>query len=242
VVLLLLGAGLVAWSHRVLATFFLDVVVLSLQPGGLEPYDFSWGTMTWGRSAVDFTLLCAGFVALALGQWLVLPGLVGRLKRAKAIAVAAGVLMLVGAIAFAFIPINVKSIFSTLTVAGAVDPLSFAEELPVMACRVFAGCWVVAHVLLAMAALVAVRGEATAGRMNGLAVAAGGSGAMVALLLVAIHIGPVRVFTGIVTAQGQMDPAELAGQLSLAIHLLFAAWPVLLAGAVLMILTALRSD
>jgi hypothetical protein len=240
ILLLLAGAGLVAWSHRVLATFFLDGVVLSLQPGGMEPYEFSWGTMVWGRSGVDFTVLCGGFVALALGQLLVAPRL-GQLRGAKWVAAAAGVLMLAAALAFVWIPIATKGAFGTIAVAGAVDPLAMAEDMPVMASRVFAGLLVLSQVMLAVAAWVGAPGPAS-GAASKLAYAAGGCGVLVAVLLLAIRLGPLRVFLDIVEAPGTIEAADLAKQVSLTIQLLFAVSPLLLAGALLWLLAALKSD
>lgn len=247
VLLLLVGAGLVAFSHRVLATFFLDVVVQSLQSEtgeALEPYDFPWGTMHWGRSAVDFTIMCAGIVLLALGQILVAPPVIRQIRSAtpgnssmfpRLAMVGSAVVMLLAAGTFLLIPSMTKSALGTMAVVGAADPVSLAGDLPILASRMFMVCLVLSQVLVALAAFaVPPPGLGVVPRHGAvLAYGAGGFLSLFAILISAIRFGPVQTLSGLVDEGDRANPVELAVEISKTINLMFAAGPLLAAAAIL---------
>jgi hypothetical protein len=245
--LLVVGSGCVAVSARVLSTFLLDVVVRAIKPDkgpALEPYDFSWGTMHWGRSSADFTTLCTGLLLIAVGQALVLPALIHRIKAApadtrrtfpKLWVAGASVLTLFSAVSFLLIPSITRSAFGTIAVVGAVDPVSLAEDLPVRSSQVFMVCLLAAQLLLVMAVFTMPKsgpiGSAPGGK--GLSFAACSCLLLFALALAAIRLGPVLAFADVGVAGGSSDPGEIAGQIALVIHLMMAAGVLLAAAAVL---------
>ena len=243
--LLIVGAGLLVVSSRVLATFLLDVVVQTLQPGeGPEPYDFSWGTMHWGRAAADFTLLSAGCVILGVGHLFVLPPVVHRLKSAaggsrttllKLALASASVLMLLAAGSFLLIPLITKQAFGALSVAGAADPVSLAEDLPVLSSSIFMVCLVAAQFLIVLAASsVPEPGPVETSAVGKVASAASSACLLLfALLITLIRMGPVSAFDMISKGGGQADPAALAVEITHAVNLMFAGGPLLALAAIL---------
>jgi hypothetical protein len=245
--LLIAGSVLLVLSTRVLSTFLLDVVVQALLPGeSPEPYDFSWGTMEWGRSARDFTMLCAGFASLTIGQILIIPRTIRRLRSAgigslKSLPglalVGASALSILAAGSFVLIPIFTKQALGVLSLTGAADPVSLAEDLPVLSSRVFMASLVAAQILILLAVCRLPEPEAKSDNSSAGSVAAWTSGfclLVCAVLLVIIRLGPIAVFATIGSSGGLADPTALAAEITQAIQLLFVCGALIGLSAILM--------
>jgi hypothetical protein len=251
-ILLALGAAAVATSSRVLSTFVLELVVqtLDLQSAqSLEPYEFSWGTMYWGRMPSDYSILCAGLLLIAVGQLLVLPPAIRRInilpasKLPKIAMIGASILTLLSAASFLLIPIFTMNAFGTLATTGVADPVSLAEDLPIRSNGVFKISLVAAQLLILIAALSApnsaTRSASPAGRV--LPWASCACLFLFAAMVAYTRLGPIRTLADFESLASTADPAMIAGQINLALKVMLFATPLLAASAALSLLAALLS-
>lgn len=252
--LLVTGAGLVAFNSRVLSTFFIDVVIQTVVPDPrqpIEPFDFSWGTMHVGHAPADFSRLCAGLMLIAIAHFLVTSIVLQRIRSAapgirrtipKLAMVAASFMTLLAAGSFLLIPVITKGAFSSLAVAGAVDPAALGEDLPVLSSRIFMVCLVAAQILLVLAIFTVPQSGHVGGIASGGIVVPASCACLLlfALLITVIRFGPVRVFSDVAVSGLQSDPVEMARQCVLTVKLMIAASPLLAAAAVLTGILVLR--
>ena len=253
--LLLAGAALVVLNHRVLATFLLELVVQTITADSttaMEPYNFSWGTMHWGCIPNKISALCAGLFLLAIGQFLVFPGAIPRLKATVTTPgsglphfalVGASLLALVAAAAYLLIPYTTMQTVGVVATMGAADPVSLAESLPVRSSQVFMVALVGSQLLLLVAAFTAPAPGAVTPMPGGRAMSIASCIGLFlfAVLLTFVCLGPVRFLYNAVQTGNAADPTMLAGKISLAIRVMLLASPVLFVSAVLMLVAVLVS-
>ena len=252
--LLVLGTVAVATNSRVLSTFLLECVVQTIRPDStqvLEPYEFSWGTMYWGRVPSEYSILCAGLFLLAIGQFLILPAAVRRIKYSSVssppklpkIAMAgASILTLLAAASFLLIPVITKNAFGTLATTGVADPVTLAEDLPVRSNGVFMISLVAAQLLILVAAFTAPNsGTSTPSPAAGkaLSFAACACLFLFAVLIAFTRLGPIRVLADVESLMSPADPAMVAGQIILALNTMLLASPLLAASAILSLFAVL---
>jgi hypothetical protein len=174
----------------------------------------------------------------------VLPPVVHRLKSSaggssttlpKLAMAAASVLTLLAAGSFLLIPLITKQAFGALSVAGAADPVSLAEDLPVLSSRIFMVCMVAAQILIVLAAFSVPKPGPVETSALGKVVAVASCVCLLlfALMITFIRIGPVGAFEMISKGGGQAAPAALAGEITLAVNLMFAGGPLLALAAIL---------
>jgi len=254
--LLLLGVALIAINYRVLATFLLDVVVQTISPDTdevLESYDFTWGTMRWGRFATEFFMLCGGLFLIAVGQFFVLPITVRQIKSstippgakpARITMVVASLLALLAAAAFVWIPYTIMQAFGLIATMGSVDPVFLAESLPVRSSLVFMIALVGAQLLLLVSAFIAPASRVSPSLPSGraLSIAACSCLLLFALLMGYISLGPIRFLAdtaSLMDSASPVDPATLAAEISRGLHLMLLASPLLFVSAVLTFIAVL---
>lgn len=250
VLALLLGAVAVAISGRVLATFLLDFVVTTVGADSSripESFDYSWGTLEVGRTGSDFPLVAAGLVLMAIGQFLVIPPAVRRVRSSSVskspvlpmvALIGAAVLTGIAAASFLLVPSLTKSAFGTLAATGVADPVRFGEDLPVRSSQVFIITLVGAQLLVLVGALTAPAAQpADACRVGSiLALAACACFALFATGIVCTYLGPVGSIDAILESGGPADPAMLARKISMGVNLMLFAAPLLGISAVLSLL------
>jgi hypothetical protein len=252
VILLVLGAAAVIQSSRVLSTLFLDVVVQILRPPGgeaLESYDYFWGTMRWGRSAADFSMVSAGFLLIAIGQLLVLPGTLSRSATKAggslpkiAMIVAAGLTILAGA-CLLLISTTIMQVFGVLATVGSVDPVQFGESLPILATRVFTACLAGAQFFIIVAAFRGGLTSPPAARIQTIiALCAAICLSGFALLTGFIRIFPVALLTDYDAIRATGDPVAVARQVSLALNTMCLAAPLLALSGILLLVASLLTS
>lgn len=252
VILLVLGAAAVFQSSRVLSTFFLEFVVQTLRTPGaeaLEPYDFCWGTMRWGRSAADFSMVLAGFFLIAIGQLLVLPGTLSRVANKaggslpKIALIAAAVMTILAGACLLLISTSIIQAFGVIATVGGADPVALGESLPILATRVFTACFAGAQFLIIVAAFRGGLPSPPPARI--LTIIALCSAICLfgfALLIGFIRVFPVALLTDLDKIRTIGDPAAISGQISLVLHTMCLAAAVLaLSGILLLIATVLTT-
>ena len=256
-VLLVLGLVAIAISSRVLSTFILEIVAQTIRSDttrALEPFDFSWGTMYWGQGASHYSILCAGFFLIAIGQFLVLPAAVGRIKSPsvlnpsklpKVAMIGASILTVLAALSFLLVAVGTRSAFWTLAMTSVADPVNLGENLPVRTNGVFMISLVVAQLLILVAAFAAPHtntgSPSRGGEARVLTFGACGCLLLFALLIAFARLGPIAVLADVeaLRSTGGPTPTMIAGQLSLALNIMMLASPLLAASGILSLVAVL---
>ena len=251
-ILLLVGAAAVIQSSRVLSTFFLEIVVQTIRTPGaeaLEPFDFFWGTMRWGRTAADFSMVLAGFFLIAVGQLLVLPGTLSRITAGagewlpKFALIGAAVMTIIAGACLLLISTTMMREFGAIATAGSVDPVYLGESLPILATRVFTACFAGAQLFIIVAAFRVGPSSPPPVRIQTIMAL----GSAICLLGFSGLIGFVRIFpVAMLTDYGAIrttaDPASLAGQISLALKTMCLAAPLLALSGILLLIASLLAS